>query len=173
MSTHSGRPHRCPSIDLPLLKIAQQTVVGLVLPLLAGMVIRLRAPAWSLRSQRRLHALALAASLTIVVFVVVAQFATIREQWALLFEASLLYTLALLVVAVAVTRLARLDRADCWALVWGFPARSLAVAALIATTVVGQLALATFGAVLFAVHLATMIPLALWIGRTSGGRKAA
>lgn len=67
----------------------------------------------------------------------------------------------MLAVAVAATRLARLDYADCWALVWGFPARNLAVAALIASAVVGQLAMATFGAVLFAVHLATMIPLAL------------
>jgi hypothetical protein len=31
----------------------------------------------------------------------------------------------------------------------------------------------TFGAVLFAVHLATMIPLALWIGRTSARPKTA
>ena len=117
--------------------------------------------------------LGFAASVAIFVFVVVAQFAAIREQWAVLLEASLLYTLALVAVAVIVTRLARLDHADCWALVWGFPARNLAVAALIATTVVGQLAMATFGAVLFAVHLATMIPLALWIGRASGRRRAA
>ena len=161
------------TIDLPLLKIAQQTVVGLALPLLAGMVIRQRAPAWSLRWQRRLQMLGFAASVAIFVFVVVAQFAAIREQWAVLLEASLLYTLALVAVAVIVTRLARLDHADSWALVWGFPARNLAVAALIATTVVGQLAMATFGAVLFAVHLATMIPLALWIGRASGRRRAA
>lgn len=159
------------TVDLPLLKIAQQTVVGLVLPLLVGMVIRLRAPAGSLRWQRRLQMLGFAASVALFVFVVVAQFGTIRQQWLLLVEASLLYTFALL--AVAATRLARLDRADCWALVWGFPARNLAVAALIASTVVGQLAMATFGAVLFAVHLATMIPLALWIGRTSGRLKSA
>ena len=161
------------TVDLPLRKMAQQTVLGLVLPLLAGMVIRLRAPGWSLRWRRRLQLLGFASSVAIFVFVVVAQFTTIRQQWVLLVEASLLYTFALLVVAVAATRLARLDHADCWALVWGFPARSLAVAALIATTVVGQLAMATFGAVLFAVHLATMIPLALWIGRVGGTRKAA
>jgi predicted Na+-dependent transporter len=105
------------------------------------------------------------------VFVVVAQFTAIRQQWAPLLGASLLYTFALLVVALVVTRLAGLDHSDRWALVWGFPARNLAVAALIATAVVGQLAMATFGAVLFAVHLATMIPLALWIGRNSGRRK--
>ncbi len=161
------------NIDLPLLKITQQAVVGLVLPLLAGMVIRQRAPAWSLRWQRRLQMLGFAASVAIFVFVVVAQFTTIREQWASLLVASLLYTFALLVVALVVTRLAGLDHADRWALVWGFPARNLAVAALIATAVVGQLAMATFGAVLFAVHLATMIPLALWIGRTSARRKTA
>ena len=161
------------TVDLPLLKIAQQTVVGLVLPLLAGMVIRQRAPAWSRSWQRRLQLLGFAASVAIFVFVVVAQFTAIREQWAPLLGASLLYTFALLVVALVATRLAGLDRSDRWALVWGFPARNLAVAALIATAVVGQLAMATFGAVLFAVHLATMIPLALWIGRTRTIRKAA
>ncbi|HQR11819.1 MAG TPA: hypothetical protein PLW68_10860 [Casimicrobiaceae bacterium] len=161
------------TVDLPLLRIAQQTIVGLVLPLLAGMLIRQRAPAWSLRWRRRLQMLAFAASVAIFVLVVVAQFTAIYEQWVQLVGASLLYTFALMVVAVVVTRLARLDHPDCWALVWGFPARNLAVAALIATTVVGQLAMATFGAVLFAVHLATMIPLALWIGRSDGRHGAA
>ncbi len=83
------------------------------------------------------------------------------------------YTLALLGVAGLALGPIGLRGEDRRALVWGFPARNLAIAALIATTVVGQLAMATFGAVLFAVHLTVMIPLALFLGRANVRRQAA
>ena len=151
--------------DLPVVKIVQQTVVGLVLPLVAGMVVRKWAPKWSLRWRRRLQMLSFVAVAAIFVFVVVAQFAAIRDHWTVLLAASLIYTLALLGVATLVLRLARITDQDRRALLWSFPARNLAVAALLATAAVGQLAMATFAAVLFAVHLAVMVPLAAWLGR--------
>jgi hypothetical protein len=55
------------------------------------------------------------------------------------------------------------------ALPWSFPARNVAFAALIATAAVGQIAMASFLAVLFATQVALLVPLALWLNPTRGG----
>lgn len=159
--------------ELPVLKILQQTVLGLVLPLVAGMIIGKRAPVWSLRWRGRLQKLSFVAVAAIFLFVVVAQFTAIREQWPVLLGASLLYTFTLLGLGGLVARLAALGDDERRAVLWGFPARNLAVAALLATVAVGQLEMATFAAVLFAVHLGVMVPLAAWLGRVRGVERTA
>ena len=58
---------------------------------------------------------------------------------------------------------------DRCALVWGFPARNVAVAVLIATAVIGQAKMAAFVAVLFATQLALLIPFGLSRRRRPGG----
>ena len=155
------------AFELPLGKVAQQTVAGLLLPLLAGMVVRYRAAAWTERWRRPLQGLGVIAIVAVLAMVVVNQFAAIRAQFGILLGASVLFTLAMLTAGLMVAKIATRSGKDQRALVWGFPARNVAVAALIATSAMGQAAMASFIAVLFATQVAVLIPLALWLRRGS------
>jgi BASS family bile acid:Na+ symporter len=155
------------AFELPPAKVVQQTVVGLLLPLVAGMLLRHRAEAWAARWRARLQALSLLAVVAVFAFVVVDQFATIRDQFALFLAASVAFTLAMLGIGMLVARVVAPARDDRRALLWSFPARNVAVATLIATAAVGQVAMASFLAVLFATQVALLVPVALWLHRRS------
>ena len=152
------------TMALPVLKVALQTVIGLLLPLLAGMLLRHHATNWITRWRGPLQGVGALAIVVIVSLVIVNQFAAVRAQFDQLFGASLLFTLAMLASGfLAVRLLARSDE-DRRALLWGFPARNVAIATLAATSVMGQMAVATFIAVLFATQVSLLLPLALWLG---------
>ncbi len=87
-----------------------------------------------------------------------------------LLAVSALFTLVMLAVGAVATRLVVRRSEDRRALPWGFPARNVGIATLIATAVVGQAAMASFVAVLFATQVAILVPLALWLGRRFGSR---
>ena len=149
---------------LPILKVAQQTVIVLLLPLLAGMLLRAYATNWIARWRGPLQGVGVIAIVVMLGLVIADQFAVFRAQIGQLFGASLLFTLAMLASGLlAVKLLARSDE-DRRALLWGFPARNVAIATLAATSVMGQMAVATFIAVLFATQVSILLPLALWLG---------
>jgi BASS family bile acid:Na+ symporter len=154
-----------PEVALPAGRLAQQIAVGLVLPLAAGMLVRHFAPAAVARARRPLQALGTVAIVAVLAIVVVDQAATIRAQIGALLAAAGLFTLATLAIGAAVARLVADRPEDRRALVWGFPARNVGVATLIATAVIGQTAMASFVAVLFALQVALLAPLALWLRR--------
>jgi len=153
---------------LPILKVAQQTTVGFLLPLLFGMLIRFRAPAWVERWRGPLQGLAMAAIFAILGMVVVDQYTAIRAQFGMLLGTAALFTLVMLAAGLFVTLLLARAADDRRAVVWGFPARNVALATLIATSAIGKVAVASFIAVLFATQLVVLIPLALWLRRRSG-----
>ena len=162
-----------PDFTLPAGRLVQQMLLGLVLPLAAGMFIGHRAPVAVARARGLLQALSTASIVAVLTFVVVDQFAGIRAQIVELLAASVLFTLLMLAIGAATARLIARRPEDRRALVWAFPARNVGVATLIATAVVGQVAMASFVAVLFATQVALLVPLALWLRRTSGGRVGA
>ncbi len=155
------------TFELPLGKVAQQTIAGLLLPLLAGMLVRYRAADWTGRWRGPLQGVGVIAIVAVLAIVVIDQFAAIRAQFGTLLGASVLFTLAMLTAGLMVAKIATRSGKDQLALVWGFPARNVAVAALIATSALGQVAMASFIAVLFATQVALLIPLALWLRRRS------
>ena len=159
-----------PDFTLPAGRLAQQMLLGLVLPLAAGMLVRHLAPVAVARARGLLQALSTAAILAVLAFVVVDQFASIRAQITQLVAASALFTLVMLTLGAITARLVARRSEDRRALVWGFPARNVGVATLVATAVVGQVAMASFVAVLFATQVAVLVPLALWLRRRAGGR---
>jgi bile acid:Na+ symporter, BASS family len=161
------------AFDLPLARVAQQTLFGLLLPLCLGMTIRHRAPAWTTRWNSRLQRLAMLAIAGALAFVLMDQFAAISDQLAMLFGAAAVFTLAMLATGAIAALLTTRVAADRRALAWGFPARNVAVAALIATSTVDRIAVASFVAALFATQVAIMIPLAAWLGRRAGERQPA
>lgn len=158
---------------LPLATVARQAAAGLLLPLLAGMLIRHRAPAWTTRWRARLQVLSLLAIALVFVAVVADQFEAIRDRFAIYLGASAAFTAAMLATGLLVARLAARSAEDRRALVWGFPARNFAVATLIATAAVGQAQMLSFVAVLFATQIAVLVPLGWQLGRRNGERPAA
>jgi predicted Na+-dependent transporter len=141
-----------------------QAVAGGVLLLLVGMSIRHCAAAWTLRFRRQLQLLAALAIATVFGFVVVNQSTAIGKDFGTLLATSLLFTLTTLGIGVIVVRLLTRSVRDRRALLWGFPARNVAVAVFIATAVVGRAEMASSAAVLLATQLALFVPL-------GGGRK--
>jgi BASS family bile acid:Na+ symporter len=159
--------HAGPAFELPVAKVVQQAVLGLLLPLLAGMLVRHRAADWVERWRSPLQALGLAVIVALVVLVIVDQRATIRAQFGTLLGVSALFTVAMVAAGLIAAKLATRSSEDLRAVVWGFPARNVAVATLIATSAVGQIDMASFIAVLFATQVAVLVPLALWLRRRS------
>jgi len=157
--------HADAAFDLPIAKVAQQTVLGLLLPLLAGMLIRHRAADWITRWRGPMQGVGLIAIVVVLGLVVVDQFAAIRAQFGVLLGASVLFTLAMLVSGLLVARFATRSGEDQRAVLWGFPARNAAIATLTATSAMGQVAIASFIAVLFATQVVLLMPLALWLRR--------
>jgi len=150
--------------DLPLMSVAQHTFVGLLLPLLAGMLIRhrlgVRLDFW--RGPTR--AVGLVAVVSVLAIAVVDDYTTIRAQFVDLLRAAIALTMAMLVVGVIVARVVSTNARDRSALPWAFAARNAPVAVLIATSVGGTGAMVSFVAVLFATQLTLLVPIALFAG---------
>ena len=153
------------AFDLSVLQVAKQTMLGLLLPLLFGMAIRRFAPHWIARWHKRFETLGMLAIIAVLLFVVFNQYAMIREQFGILLLTSVLLTIAMLCIGAVIAMVVTRSVIDRRTLVWSFPARNLAVAVLLAANVIGQASMASFAAVLFATHIAILIPLALWLGR--------
>lgn len=151
------------AMALPLLKVAQQTLIGLLLPLLAGMLLRHHAANWVERWRGPVQGVGLFSILVLLALVLADQFAVIRAQFRQLIGASLLLTLAMLTAGFLAVRLLSLSSKEGAALVWSFPARNLAIATLTATSVMGQMTAAAFLAVLFTTQISLLPPLALWL----------
>ena len=152
-----------PELALPAGRLAQQIFVGLVLPLAAGMLVRRLAPGAVARARGPLQVLSTLAIVAVLAFVVADQIDSIRAQIGELLVVSALFTLVMLAFGAITARLFARRSEDRRALLWGFPARNVGIATLIATAVVGQVAMASFVAVLFATQVAMLVPLALWM----------
>jgi BASS family bile acid:Na+ symporter len=162
--------HVGPEFALPAGRLAQQIVVGLVLPLAAGMLVRHLAPVAVARARGPLQVLSTLAIVAVLALVVADQLDVIRTQTGELLAVSALFTLVMLAVGAIAARLVVRRSEDRRALLWGFPARNVGIATLIATAVVGQVAMASFVVVLFATQVAILVPLAHWLRRRSGNR---
>ena len=150
--------------DLPLVSVAQQTLVGLLLPLLVGMLIRhrlgVRLDFW--RGPTRV--VGLVAVVSVLAIAVVDDYTTIRAQFVDLLRAAIALTLVMLTIGVITARIASANARDRSALPWAFAARNAPVAVLIATNVGGTGPMVSFVAVLFATQLALLVPMALVAG---------
>ncbi len=155
--------------DLPLASIAQQTLVGLLLPLLVGMLIRHRLGERLDRWRTPIRVVGLVAVVSVLAVATVDEYVTISAQFAGLLRAAIVLTLAMLIVGAVFARIVSANARDRGALPWAFPARSAPVAVLIATSTGGTAAMVSFVAVLFATQLALLVPIALFAG--SGTRR--
>lgn len=151
------------AFDLPLATVARQMLIGLLLPLLTGMLIRHRAPLWTARWNGRLRTLSLLAIAMVFALIVGEHLDTIWTRLGVFLSASACFTAAMLATGLLVAQVATRAAADRRALVWGFPARNVAVATLIATAAIGRAEMLSFVAVLFATQIAVLVPLGFWL----------
>ena len=154
-----------PAFDLPTATVLKQTVIGLLLPVLVGMAVRHLASAWTARHEQVLQRLALLAVGLLVAFIVIDQIAFIRAQLALLLLTAALFTCVLLAVGWLFGRILSRADAERRGLLFGFPARNMAVAMLVAVAAFGRADIAAFAAVFFLVQVLVLVPLALLLGQ--------
>jgi len=154
-----------PAFDLPTATVLKQTVIGLLLPVLVGMAVRHLASAWTARHEEILRRLALLAVGLLVAFIVTDQIALIQTQLALLLLTAALFTGVLLAVGWLLGRMVSRADAERRALLFGFPARNMAVATLVAVAAFGRVDIAAFAAVFFLVQVLVLVPLALLLGQ--------
>lgn len=157
---------------LPARAIALQLLVGLLLPVATGMLIRALAPARAAAWAPPLQRASLVAIVVVLGGVLADQWSVITDQAGSFAAAALIFTVALLGVGAVATRLAGLAAPERRALVWGFPVRSVAVAFLLAGAMGDGRQVIAAVAVVFVVQATIGVPLALWLAagsRRDGG----
>jgi len=142
---------------------------GLILvaasPIACGMGIRALAPRWTGRYLRTLMRVSLLALAALVVYVLVDQGAIVLAGLTQWLTAALLFTLGGLASGYAVGAMSRRAPPERLTVAIGFGARNLAVAIMIAATVLNRLDFVAFGAVFFLSQLVLVIPLLAWSRR--------
>ena len=152
-------------VHVPLLPTIKQLLIGLVLPVAAGMAIRARWPNWVARQYNSLQPLGLLALGALVVIILVHDARLIADNLFSLIAATVLYTICTAALGLALGYAFGLpvrERITMWLV---FTTRNLTVALLIATSVLGRIDFAAFGAVFLVVQVLLLLPLLLAVRR--------
>ena len=152
-------------VHVPLLPTIKQLLIGLVLPVAAGMVIRARWPNWVARQYNGLQRLGLLALAALVVIILVHDVRLIAENLFSLIAATVLYTICTAALGLALGYAFGLPARERIAMWLVFTTRNLTVALLIATSVLGRIDFAAFGAVFLVVQVLLLLPLLLAVRR--------
>jgi BASS family bile acid:Na+ symporter len=153
------------AFTLPVGRVAHQLLIVLLLPVAAGMALRALAPAWVAARRPLLQGLSLVAIAVVVGGVLGDQWTVVRYQLAGLLPAAGLFTAALLAAGAVAVKAALPPGPDRRAVLWGFPARNVALAVLLADGALGERPVAAAVAVAFVVQACLAVPLAYWLGR--------
>ena len=144
--------------SLPALKVIQQVVTGLLVPVAAGMLVRHYAPAVVRRNRTSFQRLNLAALGTLLVVLFVDQADAIRDSLATIALAAVLFTIGAAAVGLGLSRAFAWNREDSVTMIAAFPSRSLSIATLIAVNVLGRLEFLSFAVVFFLVQAVLLMP---------------
>lgn len=150
-------------LTLPVGKVAQQVVAGLLLPVGAGMLVRRYAPAFVERNRTRFQRLTfvtIAVTLAIILF---DQAATIQRHLASIVIVAVVFTASATALGMGIARALSWSKRDTVTLIAAFPSRSLSIATLIAVNVLGRIDFLAFAGTFFLVQAALLIPLMLLV----------
>jgi BASS family bile acid:Na+ symporter len=148
---------------LPVGRVMQQVVTGLLLPIGAGMLVRHLAPAFVQRYRKHFQRASLAALAVLLTLISVDQAATIERNLLPLLFTAVVFTVGALGIGAAVAALVARDVADKLTLLAAFPARSLSIATLVAVNVLGRLEFLSFAVVFFVVQALLIVPAMLLV----------
>ena len=143
---------------LPIGKVMEQVVTGLLLPLAAGMLVRSYAPAFVKRNRlrfQRTSLIVLAAFLTIVLAI---EGRTILHSLSSTLVAAACFTAGAATLGFGIAAVLSWPRIEMVTMVAAFPARSLSIATLVAINVLGRLEFLSFAVVFFLVQVALVVP---------------
>jgi BASS family bile acid:Na+ symporter len=147
---------------LPVDKVMQQVVTGLLLPIAAGMLARHFAPAFVQRNRVHFQRLSLGALALLLVIVLVNEADTILRNLASVVVVAVCFTAGALALGLGIARAFSWPRADTVTMIAAFPARSLSIATLVAVNVLGRLDFLSFAVVFFLVQAAVLVPLMIF-----------
>lgn len=149
---------------VPLASMVGQTIPTVLLPAILGIGIRHFYPAWTLKHQHAMERLSFVAVVVLIVVVLASQydFLTLQIVTSAVVMA-VIFTIVLSALGWAAARLTTpaLGEPQRSAILFGFPARNLGLAALLAANVFGMIEMATFGVVFFVVQIFFLLPLAM------------
>ncbi len=140
------------TVAVPVLLMIGQLLLLLLLPVAVGMAVRHRWPAWSARRCRAAQRLALLGLLALLGFVVYDQADLLSVAWRVQVGAALLFTLLAMAAGWVVGGLVGLESRDRFTLLCEFAVRNLAIATLVAVTLLGRTDFVAFAAVLILVQ---------------------
>jgi BASS family bile acid:Na+ symporter len=153
---------------LPVDKVMQQVLTGLLLPVGAGMLVRHYAPGFVQRHHERLQRLSLAAVVAMLAIILTDQAATIGHNLGSIVLAAVLFTVAAAALGFGIATGFGWPRADAITVLAGFPSRSLSIAALISINVLGRTDFLAFAAPFFLVQALLLVPVMLLARPASG-----
>ena len=129
-----------------------QLLLLLLLPVAVGMTVRHRWPVWSARRRGAAQRLAWLGLLALLGFMLYDQADRLSVAWRGQVGAALRFTLLAMAAGWAVGWLAGLEPRDRFTLLCEFAVRNLALATLVAVTLLGRTDFVAFAAVLFLVQ---------------------
>ena len=146
-----------PTVAVPIWPMIGQLLFLLLLPVAVGMAVRHRWPVWSARRRGAAQRLALLGLLALLGFVLYDQVDLLRVAWRDQVFAALLFTLLAMAAGWAVGWLAGLEPRDRFTLLCEFAVRNLAIATLVAVTLLGRTDFVAFAAVLFLIQTPVLL----------------
>lgn len=156
-------------LALPAGKVMEQVVIGLLLPIAAGMLVRRYAPGFVERHRVRFQRLSLLSLAALIAIVLVDQGGTIARNLLPIVLAGLLFTAAALALGLAIAKAFSWSRVDTITMAAAYPSRSLSIATLIAVNVLGRPEFLSFAVVFFLVQAVLLVP-AMMLSRPPGVR---
>jgi len=154
---------------LPVGKVVQQVVTGLLLPVSAGMLVRHYAPGFVERNRVRFQRLSLAAVGFMLAILLADQAGTIRRNLLPIVLAAGLFTVSAAALGFGLAKAFSWSREDTVTMVAAFPSRSLSIATLIALNVLGRLEFLSFAVVFFLVQSLLLVPV-MMLSRPASAR---
>jgi BASS family bile acid:Na+ symporter len=142
---------------VPPLRLILRLALMVVLPVVAGMVIRHFEPGFQEKHGKSLRNASLLGVAFLILFIIMNQAERLAAEWQHIAFASAMLVLVSLLLGFGVSRLARLSANDTFTIGTAFAARNAALAMVIAITLLNHIEFATFATVYFL----TEVPLLL------------
>jgi len=156
----------------PTMKVVEVALI-IVLPVLAGMLVRARAPAFAARAERPMRLLSILVLVVLVTAAVAREWRTLADSLGAVGLACVLFNLASLGVGYAAPRLLRLPRRQATAIAMEIGIHNGTLAIFIALNVLGNAVMSIPAAVYSLVMFATAAAFATWVARGNAATAAA
>jgi BASS family bile acid:Na+ symporter len=143
---------------LPAAKVMEQVLMGLLLPIAAGMLVRHYAPGFVERYRVRFQRLSLLALTALLTIVLVDQAGTIVRNLLPIVLGGLVFTAGALALGLGIAKAFSWNRIDTITMAAAYPSRSLSIATLIAVNVLGRPDFLSFAVVFFLVQAVLLVP---------------